>query len=101
MGWREAVGVVIHGPPDLTSLTDLRTNMPVSPIVRTHLQHYPFNTANAPPGYTDDEYREVFGEEAYKHLVMGRISQRRKWGQKLPANEVEFLKCYPELDIDA
>ncbi len=75
--------------------------MPVSPVVKSHLRHYPFNPANASPGYTDDEYREVFGEGAYKHLVMGRILQRRKWGQKLPDSEVEFLKSYPELDAEA
>ncbi|KAH8763818.1 hypothetical protein F5883DRAFT_676636 [Diaporthe sp. PMI_573] len=72
--------------------------IPVSPIVKSHLQHHPFNPANVLPGYTDEEYREVFGEDKYKLLVMGRILQRRKWGQKLPANEVEFLKNYPELD---
>ncbi|EQL02413.1 hypothetical protein OCS_01885 [Ophiocordyceps sinensis CO18] len=74
--------------------------LPLGPQVTNRLRHHPFN-ASPRVGYTDDEFKEKYGEDAYKKLVLGRIEQRRRWGQKLPKNETEFLKRYPELDTEA
>lgn len=73
--------------------------LPVNPLVINHLRHHPFN-ASPRPRYTDDEFEEKYGEEEYKRMVMGRIVQRRRWGQKLPNDEVKFLETYPELSTE-
>ncbi|RDA83115.1 hypothetical protein CP532_4445, partial [Ophiocordyceps camponoti-leonardi (nom. inval.)] len=71
--------------------------LPVGPLVTNRLRHHPFGV---PPrrGITDEEYKEKHGEGAYKKLVLARIVQRRRWGQKLPPSEIEFLKAHPELE---
>lgn len=71
--------------------------MPVSPLVRTHLQHYPFNPAHKERGYSDEEYREVFGEEEYKIMMAERIQQKRKYKLKLFPTEEAFVQTYPGL----
>lgn len=90
--------------PALPTLTPNRflpsIELPLGPQVTNRLRHHPFN-ASPRVGYTDDEFKEKYGEDAYKKLVLGRIEQRRRWGQKLPKNETEFLKRYPELDTEA
>lgn len=69
--------------------------MPVSPIVKHRLQHYPFNPANEEPGYTDEEYRSKFGEEEYKAMMTERIRQKKKYKLKLFPSEEDFLRDYP------
>lgn len=71
--------------------------MPVSPIVKAHLQQFPFDPANKQRGYTDEEYREKYGEEQYKDMMAERIRQKKKYHLKLVASENEFIQTYPGL----
>ena len=73
--------------------------MPLNPIFISFLQQYPFNATRTSPGYTDEEFKNVFGEEKYQVLLVERIRQRRKWGQDLLPQEKAFLQEYPKLDI--
>jgi hypothetical protein len=78
----------------------LSKEIPVSPIVKAHLQQYPFNPANKQRGYTDEEYRETFGEEQFKAMMTERIQQKKKFNLKPNASEKEFIQTYPGLFRD-
>ncbi|KAL1860746.1 hypothetical protein VTK73DRAFT_7191 [Phialemonium thermophilum] len=71
--------------------------MPVSPLVRARLQHYPFDPAERSRGYSDEEYREKFGEEEYKEMMAERIRQKMKYKMRLTANEESFVETFPDL----
>lgn len=83
-------------PGGLIPVISNSTELPLNSAVVNRLRHYPF-AADPPPGYTDEEFREKYGEEEYKQLVIGRVVQRKRWGQKLPRHEQEFLEQHPEL----
>lgn len=63
-------------------------------MVRTHLQQYPFKSANKKRGYSDEEYKEEFGEERFGDMMTERIRQKRKYSLKLAATEEAFLQAY-------
>ncbi|KAK4044771.1 hypothetical protein C8A01DRAFT_42391 [Parachaetomium inaequale] len=72
--------------------------MPLNPIITGFLQQYPFDAAaRTSSGYTDQEYKNTFGEEKYQAMLIQRIRQRRRWGEDLPPQEEAFLQDHPEL----
>ncbi|KAK3296507.1 uncharacterized protein B0H64DRAFT_442816 [Chaetomium fimeti] len=97
--------LVDNGPPNSQDVStfiyrwdgERFIEMPLNPIFATFLQQYPFNAARTSSGYTDEEYRNTFGEEKYQAMLIQRIRQRRKWGQDLPSQEKAFLQDHPEL----
>ncbi|RCI14125.1 hypothetical protein L249_8270 [Ophiocordyceps polyrhachis-furcata BCC 54312] len=98
--------LVDNGPADSKDVSITRykwdgkefTELSVGPMVKYHLRSYPFGVTRRRRGFTDEEYRERYGEEEFKKLVIGRISQRRRWGMKIPKAEIEFLEAHPELE---
>lgn len=72
-----------------------RKERSLSLLDHKRLELYPFNTQDISPGLTDDEYREKFGEEAYKVLLLERIKQKERVGQRLLRQEEAFLKNHP------
>lgn len=66
-------------------------------MVKAQLQRYLFNPANKRRGYTDEEYREEFGEGKFKAMMAERIWQKKKYNLKLNASEKESIQTYPGL----
>lgn len=66
-------------------------------MVKAHLQQYPFNPVNKKRGYTDEEYREEFGEERFKAMMDERIRQKKKYNLKLSSSETAFIRASPGL----
>jgi hypothetical protein len=74
--------------------------MPLNPIYTKFLQRYPFSGKRISTGYTDEEFRNTFGEEKYNDMIIQRIRQRLKWGQDLPSHEKAFIQEHPELSSE-
>ncbi|ROT38488.1 hypothetical protein SODALDRAFT_333081 [Sodiomyces alkalinus F11] len=97
--------LVDSGPPDSkevhTSMYNwdgsCLTELPVSPIITSHLHQYPFNPANKEQGYTDEEYREKFGDEAFKAMMTERIRQKKRNNLRLFSTEKAFMQANPGL----
>ncbi|AEO60363.1 hypothetical protein MYCTH_2309539 [Thermothelomyces thermophilus ATCC 42464] len=93
---------VWHRPFDeaqdrLQSLGQYRIEMPLNPKVTHYLRHFPFNGARTSSGYTDEEFKNTFGEEKYQAMLVQRIRQRLRWGEDLLAQEKAYLQDHPEL----
>ncbi|KJZ69866.1 hypothetical protein HIM_10740 [Hirsutella minnesotensis 3608] len=68
------------------------------PLIRHLTKTYPFNPAPTEVKLlSDEEYRTLYGENAFETLVINRIKAKWKMSKELSAEERHFLDERPEL----